>query len=598
MNHNNSPNAQTIADALSCGKSGCECHRPTATGSRITHCPTHDDEHPSLSIKDLTSGEVLLHCFAGCPPKAVIAALERKGLWPSTHEAKKIEAIYDYKDADGHLLFQTVRFVPKDFAQRRPDGAGGFIWNLRGIQPVLYRLPQTLAAAKAGNPVFVVEGEKDVDSLFKLGLTATCNPLGAGKWNAAYSESLSGAHIIIIPDKDSPGKAHADQVARSLCGKAASIKTVELPGDRVKDVSDWLALGGSREGLERLVAGAPSSAAASPSTGYCLTRLSDLLREPTDEVAYVWDATLVRGGLSILAAKPKVGKSTLARSLALAVARGDDAFLGRKITAAGPVVYLALEEKRSEVKAHFERMGADGDLPVFVHCGSAPEKAVEELGRAVREQKTVLAIVDPLQRLMRLPDINDYSAVSLALEPLMQLARGTGCHILLVHHEGKGLNREGGDAILGSTALFASVDTALSMRRCESCRTIESRQRYGDDIPRTVLVFDPTSGLTTAAGTVEEAESRKVEEAILELLADHEEKTESTIREALSGNTGLTGKALRRLCEEGRVHRDGAGKRGNPYRYILVSRFPDIGKQQEREKQETVVSKTGVMEVI
>ena len=221
---------------------------------------------------------------------------------------------------------------------------------------------------------------------------------------------------------------------------------------------------------------------------------------------WAWDKTLPSGGLSILAAKPKVGKSTLARNLALAVARGAS-FLGRD-TAPGSVVLLALEEKRPEVAAHFARMGAS-DEPIHIHVGGAPEEALVALDAAIVETGATLAIVDPLQRLVRLRDGNDYSQVSTALEPLLLLARRTGCHIMLVHHLGKG-EREGGDSILGSTALFGSVDSALIEKRRDEVRTLESIQRYGVDLPRTVLAVESVTGTLEASGTVSEVESQEV----------------------------------------------------------------------------------------
>lgn len=148
---------------------------------------------------------------------------------------------YDYRDASGALLFQVCRFEPKDFRQRRPDGRGGWLWNLRGVTRVPYRLPDVVRTAQAGEVVWIVEGEKDADALATLGLTATCNVGGAGKWQAAYANWLRGAHVVILPDNDEPGLAHGQQVARSLTGVVRSIKIVELPGLKPKgDVSDWL----------------------------------------------------------------------------------------------------------------------------------------------------------------------------------------------------------------------------------------------------------------------------------------------------------------------------------------------------------------------
>lgn len=312
-----------------------------------------------------------------------------------------------------------------------------------------------------------------------------------------------------------------------------------------------------------------------------LTPLSALLAEAPEDISYVWEDTLPRSGHSLLVAKPKVGKSTLARNLALKVAGGADQFLGRRILSAGPVVYLALEEKRGEVKKHFERMGAK-DLPILIHTGSAPEKAIEALRRAIIESKAVLAVVDPLQRLVRMPDLNDYAQVSLVLEPLMQIARDTGCHIMLVHHANKGMGREGGDIILGSTAIFGSVDCALFMRRTESHRTIESQQRYGEDMPKTVLAFDPVTGLTVSGGSLEEYQIAECGKDILSLMAD-QEVTEKELKEGLTDyKHGAISKSLRALCDQGEVQRSGTGKRGDAYRYQASKDSRDSGGKDIR----------------
>ncbi len=144
-------------------------------------------------------------------------------------------AAYDYTDAQGNTVFQVVRFDPKEFRQRRPDPAGGWIWNLEGVNRVPYRLPEILMA----DPVVITEGEKDADNVRALGYTATCNAGGAGKWLDAYSEFLTGKNIIVIPDNDDPGKKHAEGIIKSLDGKVNSLKLVQVPAP-CKDISDWL----------------------------------------------------------------------------------------------------------------------------------------------------------------------------------------------------------------------------------------------------------------------------------------------------------------------------------------------------------------------
>ena len=180
------------------------------SGDQFTaRCPgpahSQGDQLPSLSIKESPMGKVLLFCHReGCQTEDVLKALgltwkdlsengsdKNDNSSPINHPMKnspaRITKTYDYTDVEGDLLFQVVRFDPKDFRQRRPDGKGGWIWNLKGVQRVLYRLPEISKAVRAGRTIYIVEGEKDVESLEKLGFAATCNPMGAGKWIDEYS---------------------------------------------------------------------------------------------------------------------------------------------------------------------------------------------------------------------------------------------------------------------------------------------------------------------------------------------------------------------------------------------------------------------------
>jgi len=165
----------------------------------------------------------------------------------------EIVKTYNYVDESGKLVFQVVRYEPKDFRQRRPDGQGGWIWNLEGVRRVLYRL-QELLQANPADWVFVVEGEKDVDRLHDEGLIATTCPMGAGKWEDSYSEFLNDrSKVAVVPDNDEPGRRHAQQVAESLSRVGIKANILELPGLPDKgDVSDWFNAGGSKEGLIKL----------------------------------------------------------------------------------------------------------------------------------------------------------------------------------------------------------------------------------------------------------------------------------------------------------------------------------------------------------
>ncbi len=168
---------------------------------------------------------------------------------------KRIVATYDYKDESGKLLYQVVRYEPKDFRQRRPDpdNPGQWLWNLDGVKPVLYQLPE-LIKAPMQDWIFIAEGEKDCDRLHSLGFTATTNSGGAGKWLPEYNKFFAGRLVCILPDNDTAGHKHALQVANSLYGIAGEIRIVNLPDLPQKgDVSDWLNNGGDTAKLIQLV---------------------------------------------------------------------------------------------------------------------------------------------------------------------------------------------------------------------------------------------------------------------------------------------------------------------------------------------------------
>jgi len=160
--------------------------------------------------------------------------------------------IYDYQDEDGNLLYQVVRKPGKVFVQRRPDGNGGWIYNLDGVTRVLYRLPE-LVEADIDETIFVVEGEKDADRLVADGLTVTTVSGGAGKWQDSYNRYFKDRLVCVLPDNDKPGLEHAKTICRAIQNIATQIKVLHLPVGSKEDVSDWLDQGGTKTKLLELV---------------------------------------------------------------------------------------------------------------------------------------------------------------------------------------------------------------------------------------------------------------------------------------------------------------------------------------------------------
>lgn len=207
----------------------------------VARCPAHDDQTASLGITEGDAG-ILLNCYAGCATANVIAALGLDWSDIGKHGRKSYgepEAIYEYTDEDGNLLFEAIRFPGKRFRQRHTDPeTGEEVWSLDGVRRVLYRLPEVIQGVQQGHVIVVCEGEKDVEALRAAGQVATCNPMGAGKWRDEYTEALRGAHVVIVADRDEPGRNHANKVKDSLEGVAAEIHVVQAA--KGKDAYDHL----------------------------------------------------------------------------------------------------------------------------------------------------------------------------------------------------------------------------------------------------------------------------------------------------------------------------------------------------------------------
>ena len=245
------------------------------SGGWMARCPAHNDGTASLSVTEGERGRVLLNCHAGCTFDAVLSALDLPaaslmGDAPGTSgdgadvapTVKPPSENYDYQTADGSPAFRVVRYYregrdggwSKSFAQKRWDGAA-YVNGMAGVERVPYNLLAVRAAVASREPVYVVEGEKDVETLRAQGIVATCNPGGAGKWDAAYGAHLQGADVVVLPDNDDAGRAHAADVVASARSYAASVVTVGLPGLPDKgDVTDWLRLGHTKDELAGLVA--------------------------------------------------------------------------------------------------------------------------------------------------------------------------------------------------------------------------------------------------------------------------------------------------------------------------------------------------------
>jgi hypothetical protein len=429
-------------------------------------CPGHDDRYNSLSVAVTGDGTVLVKCFAGCATKDIVAGvgLGLRDLFPSPdhlprQKPRAIAATYDYKDERGQVLFQVVRYEPKAFRQRQPEGRDGWRWDIQGVRRVPYRLPQLLAA-DPGKVVWVVEGERDANRLAELGEIATTNAGGAGKWGAEETNALSGRIVCIMPDNDEAGRKHAQLVARALLGVAQRVHVLELPNLPARgDVSDWLDLGGSRKELWELADASPdaqtwlaaldgqtSTATDKPEPKLVVRCLADV---PPRPVEWLWPGRLALGKLAILDGDPGLGKSLVTLDLCAHVTRGRPLPDGAKCPSGSVIIVNCEDGVGDTIRPRLEALGADIHR-VHLLCGPEVDgreqlpsfpRDLDRLAAAIRATSAVLVVIDPVMAFLdeTICSGNDQS-VRQALAPLAVLAEQTSCAVLLVRH----LNKAGG----------------------------------------------------------------------------------------------------------------------------------------------------------
>src|SRR6185503_3358936 len=358
----------------------------------------------------------------------------------------------------------------------------GWEYGLNGSGKMLYRLPELIAADPKA-PVFLVEGEADVEAVRSLGYTAT-TPGGACDWSPEMVSHLAKRHVIIIPDQDSPGQKAAETWAAALEPVTASLRTLPLPAH---DFSDWMRAVGSKEALETLLSAQDDADRAMTFTEWVEARSA--------QMEWVVDNLLCREGFSLLASKPRVGKSHLARALAVAVSHGTP-FMGR-VVRQGHVLVCSIDDPSNGAVTHFKTIVSD---PTYLHVqAKRPADPVAWLRREMNRQPYELVIIDTLGRFMLMEDMNNYSEFLKCSQPVIDLAREFKTHILATHHMNKG-GSDNFDSILGSTGIRGSTEMTILMRKRRSgLRTLETEPRFGDTIEETALLRSPLDNLECLA---------------------------------------------------------------------------------------------------
>lgn len=467
--------------------------------------------------------------------------------------------IIPYYDTSGN---EYIRYRIRNSS----DDGKGFAWS-KGDAPLIpYGLSRPVPYNRGF--VWIVEGESDAWALWSREIAALGLP-GAQNIACLEAKYLDGVTTVaVVQEPGEAGERFPHRVAQHLFdqGFAGRIVAVTLP---VKDPRALLisANGTFRENLAKAFkAGRPLEP---PRAAPAITRsvsMADVFDTPVEETTWLVDGLLPVGGVGLVAAPPKAGKSVFARNIALAVARGGR-FLGRKCLA-GVVLWCAFEERQEDVVGDLKLMGVDRTDPIRFHFGSSPQDAVAWLNAECQAHKVALVVLDTWHKFALIPDINSYADVTRANEPLMKLAREQRVAQLWIHHTNKS-QETGGAQVLGSQSLFASCDTLLVLSRAaDATRTLRTIQRRGEDLEPTILEIDDEKHLSSA-GAKFSLDLARAEQSLLDGIGEQTLDRKSFYRVCGVRRT-LFNSALVSLIDKGLIERAGSGTAADPFSYKMV----------------------------
>jgi hypothetical protein len=425
-------------------------------GYWMARCPAHEDREASLSVARGTEQPVVFKCHAGCDRDAILAAAgldladisnprdeREKGEWSPHGE---VVATYDYTDEHGMLLFQVCRTVRKQFPQRALGPDGKWQWRLSGVRRIPYRLPRLISAVSAGQLVYIVEGEKDVHAIEHAGGVATTAPGGAGKWRRDYDTWFGGADVIIVADRDEPGRKHAADVAAHLRRVAKSVRIAEAAEG--KDAYDHLTAGHGLDEFEAASGDQPRYAAIA--ANYAAVDWAEAWNVQQLQTDWLFEPVLEAGTVNALFAKPGTGKSLLSLEIALRLVRQGHV-----------IVYVDDENRVADLVERLQKMGAEpgelANLRLYSFAGlpplDTPGGGLHLEALAVTDGAS-LVVLDTTSRMVQGKENDSDTFLQLYRCSLVPL-KARGITVLRLDHPGKDESR----GQRGSSAKDGDVDT-------------------------------------------------------------------------------------------------------------------------------------------
>ena len=519
------------------------------------------------------------------------------GRRPQVNRSKTPVATYDYRNENGDLRYQVLRYRyddngEKTFRVRRPDGHGESIWNLDGVCRVPYKLPELLAAP-ADTTVFLVEGEEDVDRLSGQGLVATTSDGGAGQWRAEFNSYFEGRPVVILPDNDRPGLRYAHGVARCLTGVAASIKVVELPSlAEGEDVSDWLNDRDTTAELEELVGSAPTfGTSESPMLGdseekSAVTIIPSADIPPPDtggeNQELLGPFVPTSPCLVLMSGETSAGKTVYAYNMGYHMAEGVS-LVGLTPPRPLRVLYVDLENPDSVHRYLVDTIGRSLNL-AFVRdlrmTLDTPDGHAAFLD-ACRQYQPSVVFLDPLSVVWPVRDENDNAEADRQMWGLKKMAVELDSTVVGLWNMGEGHVKEKFRA-RGATARLDRTDLGLNYTELtDTTRQLKVvKSRYGTLGLTVAVKFAGDMGFEAIQGTDGQTPSNiaKKQEELRTFLGDGRPRQRKELVSALD-NEDLVDKALKNMRLGGEVDRP---KRG-VYQLRVSSEPPSLSPNPPKD---------------
>lgn len=536
-------------------------------------CPAHDDKHASLSISEGDGGRILFNCHAGCASDAVAAAvgLKMQDLFQTTPTQNAayspanapVAVEYIYTDISGVPVAKKLRYPNKAFCWLHPDGAGGWEKGRGKIKP----LPYNIAAVRDSKAVYIVEGEKDVNTLSRLNKPAVSLPDGAkSKWVPEYGELFTGKHVAIIPDNDEPGRSYAQTIAKELHGKAANVKVLDLSKLWAEipehgDITDYVEThpGTDLHELAELVSNtAEQTEQRENRKALQMISAYDLGKADLPPVQFLVDGFLPEG-TAMISAPPKIGKSWFVLDLGLSIASGMP-FLDRTTNRAG-VMYLALEDSENRLQDRMNKILGGAIPPKNLHyVTKAPNLdngLLDELDETLKQHPDIkLIIVDTLQKIRGRAQGREsaYDQDYREMGALKEFMDNHGVSVLFVHHTRKMKDPDDPfNMISGTQGIMGAADTAFTLLKAKREDEEATLSVTGRDVEQTseILRFDKSVWRWVSVGDAnqinvqqkrEEFKQSPLARAVLQLIEGSPNKRwDGTATELLNEGERITG---------------------------------------------------------